>query len=148
MSEETPTLALVDTNVFVYAYDLANPGMRDVAQQLIDRLTLDGSLAVSAQTLNEFYRNATRANRPPSLSHERAQTAVERIAAAAIVFPVSEAVSLRAVDAVGRYQMPIWDALIWAAARENGISLIYTEDVPGQPEIEGVRYINPFAGTP
>jgi hypothetical protein len=28
---------------------------------------------------------------------------------------------------------------------ENGITLIYTEDLPGMPEIEGVRYVNPFA---
>ncbi len=49
---------------------------------------------------------------------------------------------------MAQHQIAIWDALIWAVARENGISLIYTEDVPGQPEIEGVGYINPFAATP
>ena len=38
-----------------------------------------------------------------------------------------------------------WDALVWAVARENGVGLIYTEGMPGAAEIEGVRYVNPFA---
>ena len=137
-------MRLLDTNVFIYAYDPSDPGKRAAAQALVDRLAGSGRLVVSAQTLNEFYRNATRANRTPSLSHNEARVAIERIAGAATVLPLTLAVCMRALDAVGRYQLPIWDALIWAAARENGISLIYTEDVPGRPEIEGVRYINPF----
>ena len=47
-------------------------------------------------------------------------------------------------SAVSRHRLSFWDALIWAAARENGVTVIYTEDTPGAGEIEGVRYINPF----
>ena len=47
--------------------------------------------------------------------------------------------------AVSRYQMSIWDALIWAVTKENGVAVIYTEDLQSAEEIEGVRYINPFS---
>ncbi len=38
-----------------------------------------------------------------------------------------------------------WETLIWAAAKENGIPLIYTEDFQHGRDVEGVRIVNPFA---
>jgi predicted nucleic acid-binding protein len=38
--------------------------------------------------------------------------------------------------------MSIWDALIWAVARLNGVATIISEDTHGR--IEGVSYLNPF----
>ena len=43
------------------------------------------------------------------------------------------------------YGLSWWDALLWASARENDLSVIYSEDLPGAPEIDGVRYVDPFA---
>ena len=51
--------------------------------------------------------------------------------------------TLRA-DAIPRHCLSLWDALIWAAARENGVRLIYSEDFQHGREIEGVRIVNPF----
>jgi predicted nucleic acid-binding protein len=34
--------------------------------------------------------------------------------------------------------------LIWAAAKENDIAVIYTEDFQHGRDIEGVRFHNPF----
>jgi predicted nucleic acid-binding protein len=44
--------------------------------------------------------------------------------------------------------LSFWDALIWAAAKENGIPVVYTEDFQHGRDIEGVRIINPFLITP
>ena len=52
--------------------------------------------------------------------------------------------TLRALDAIPRHCLSLWDALIWAAARENGVRLIYSEDFQHGREIEGVRIVNPF----
>ncbi len=82
-----------------------------------------------------------RPNRPPSLTPEQ----VLDLRTTGEVFPISDATTARALEAVIAYGISFWDALIWATARENGIALIYTEDMPGMPEIEGVRYLNPFA---
>jgi predicted nucleic acid-binding protein len=101
---------------------------------------------VSVQVLNEFYAVATRPNKPPSLSHEEAAQTVRDIAAACHVLPLTSAVTFRALDAVPRHGLSFWDALIWAAAKENGIAIIYTEDYQHEREVEGVRFQNPFEG--
>lgn len=61
---------------------------------------------------------------------------------------VTPAVILRALDGVPRHSLAFWDALIWAAARENGIGTIYSEDFQNGRTIEGVTLINPFADLP
>lgn len=135
---------MVDTNILIYAYDRTDPDKQARAQALITERIDDGSLVVSAQVLNEFYNRATRPNKPPALLHEAAAAIVQNIVDASLVLPLTSGVTLRALDAVERHGMAFWDALIWAAARENGVTVIYTEDTPGAPQIEGVRYINPF----
>jgi predicted nucleic acid-binding protein len=52
------------------------------------------------------------------------------------------------LDAILQHGFSFWDGLIWAAAKENGIPVIYTEDFQHGRDIEGVRIINPFVGTP
>ena len=52
--------------------------------------------------------------------------------------------SIRALGAIQRNGLSFWDALIWAAAVENGIPVIYTEDYQDGREVEGARFVNPF----
>jgi predicted nucleic acid-binding protein len=47
-----------------------------------------------------------------------------------------------------RHGLSFWDALIWAAAHENGVPIIYSEDFQHGRELEGVRFINPFVASP
>lgn len=51
----------------------------------------------------------------------------------------------RAVDAVACHRLSYWDALIWAVARENGLSLILTENLQDGQAMDGVLIRNPFA---
>ena len=37
-----------------------------------------------------------------------------------------------------------WDALILAACVEAGVEILYSEDLPGFEDFEGVRVVNPF----
>ena len=135
---------MTDTNVFVYAHDPTDPARQAHAVSHIARLAVAGELVVSVQVLNEFYSRATRPNRPPELSNEEAARIVRDIAASASVLPLTAAVTLRALQGCSDHGLAWWDALLWATARENGISLIYTEDLPGMTEIDGVRYVDPF----
>jgi predicted nucleic acid-binding protein len=137
-------IAVVDTNVFVYAHDPRDPVKQAKAQAIIREQAERNGLITSAQVLNEFYSALTRPHRPPSLSHEQASERVSAVADVSIVFPLSRETTLAALDGVGRYGLSFWDALIWATAKLNGVETVYTEDTPGAPVIEGVRYINPF----
>ena len=38
----------------------------------------------------------------------------------------------------------LWDALILSACAEAGVDTLYSEDLPGFEDFDGVRVINPF----
>jgi predicted nucleic acid-binding protein len=142
------TRILVDTNIFIYA---ADPGAGDknaAAFGIIQDLIKQGRLIVSAQVLNEFYHASTRPNKPPSLSHDDAAQTIHDLVDSVPIIPLTGSITLRALNAVASHGFSFWDALIWAAAKENGISVVYTEDFQHGREIEGVRIINPFLANP
>jgi predicted nucleic acid-binding protein len=60
------------------------------------------------------------------------------------VLPVTPSLTFRALEAMPRHGLSFWDALIWAAAAEHGVPVLYTEDFQHGREIEGVRFLNPF----
>jgi predicted nucleic acid-binding protein len=140
---------MVDTNVVVYAHDLDAGERHDRAAALIEELERTSRIVVSAQVLNEFYSTITRPHRKSPLTHDEAAAVVRELTTAWEVVPVSAAVTLRALDAIPRHGLSFWDALIWAAAKEGGVSVLYTEDFQHDRVVEGVRFVNPFlpAGT-
>jgi predicted nucleic acid-binding protein len=38
----------------------------------------------------------------------------------------------------------LWDALILAACAEAGVEIVYSEDLPGFADFDGVRVVKPF----
>lgn len=136
---------MIDSNVIIYAHDPSEPDKQDKALILLDELGANNELNLSVQTLHEFYVRITKPNKSPALSHTEAHDIINDFFVTATVYPLTADVTRRALYAVEKYQLPMWDALIWAVAKEYGDTVVYTEDLPSQPEIEGVRYINPFA---
>jgi predicted nucleic acid-binding protein len=142
------TKILVDTNILIYAADPQAGDKHVRAAELVTDLTRQNRIAVSVQVLNEYYHAATRPNKPPSLSHDDAERTIRDLANSASVLPLTIAITLRALGAIPRHGFSFWDALIWAAAKENGIPTVYTEDFQHGRDIEGVQIINPFVGSP
>jgi predicted nucleic acid-binding protein len=135
---------LLDTNVLVYAGDADEPAKRQRALTLLRRLSAVRAGVVTTQILGEYFSTVTRkfaARLGPGEALER----LDHIAETNEVLDVSASVVREAARAVDRYGMPYWDAQIWASARLAGVGTVLTEDVPGQPEIEGVRFVDPFA---
>lgn len=134
----------VDTNILLYAHDDTAGDKHWAAESLLERLVASGELVLSAQVLNEFYANATRPNKPPGLSHEIAREVLVDLAAACEVVALDAGVTLRALEVMSRASLSFWDALIWAAAAESGVSVVYSEDFQHGQVIDGVRFCNPF----
>ncbi len=137
-------IELIDSNILLYAYDENEPAKKQIAKALLRRLTDHKTLGISVQTLNEYYNIAHRPNGQFRLSHERIVEILSNITQSAVVYQLTPQIAFRAYEAIGRYGFSLWDALIWAVAKENGIGIIYTEDAQSAEVIEGVRYINPF----
>lgn len=138
------TPALTDTNIVVYAHDPEDPARHDRAVELLERLADADCLVLSTQVLNEFCSVVMRANRPGRLAPEEVAEIVRDLAVTADVLPISSATTLRALEAMPRHGFAFWDALIWAAAAENGIATVYSEDFQHGRDVEGVRFVNPF----
>jgi predicted nucleic acid-binding protein len=139
---------MVDTNVLIYAVDTASGDKHRIARDLIQRLIDRDALSCSTQVLNEFYSVATGTRKSNLMSHDQAVQYIRTIAASSAVVPVTLNGTLLALHAIPKHGFSFWDALIWAAARENGIPIVYTEDFQHGRDIEGVRIVNPFLATP
>jgi predicted nucleic acid-binding protein len=137
---------MVDTNVLVYAVDVDAGDKHRRAEELVQQLIDRDALALSAQILNEFFAVATKPNKPPAPPDDRAAQYVKEYAGSSEVLPLNAAITLRALEAMPRHGLSFWDALIWAAAKENGVAVISTEDFQHGRDVEGVRIVNPFVG--
>jgi predicted nucleic acid-binding protein len=140
--------ALVDTNVVVYAYDPGDAVKHEAARVLVERLSTEGRLVFSAQVLNEFCAVMMRSRGGVGLSPTEVSVILHELEATGDVVPLTSAMTFRALDAMPRHGLSFWDALIWAAAAENGVGILYTEDFQHGREIEGVVFTNPFVAGP
>jgi predicted nucleic acid-binding protein len=139
--------ALVDTNVVVYAYDLDDPRKHTVAQELIEHLSNHGRLVLSSQVFNEFCSVMMSPKRKTKLTPDQLVVILRELAATGEVVPNIPALTFRALAAMPRHGLSFWDALIWSAAVENNVTVIYTEDFQDGRIVEGVRFVNPFASS-
>lgn len=131
--------SFIDTNIFIYSVDAADPDKQQRAQEV---LTGTPGVVVSTQVMNEFYNVATRKLRP-RLPADQAAAIVERMAGQTCV-AVDANLVLRALRAGQRWQLSHWDALMVEAARQAGCDVILTEDLADGTDYDGVRVENPF----
>ena len=132
----------VDTNVWVYAVDRADPAKRRRALAVTAPAS-DRELVVSTQVLAEFYSVVTRKLATP-LSPDDAEAAVQqllRLPVVALDAPLVEA----ALAGSRQWQISIWDALVLRAAEAAGCRRILTEDLQDGASYGSVVVENPFA---
>lgn len=132
--------AALDSNVLVYAeLEPETPkGMR--SQRVIEMAAPRGVIA--AQVMLEFVA-VVRRRRPESLTSALAK--VEALSKVFEVAPTNNLVAGRALAMVRDLQFQVWDAVIWAASREAGATLLFTEDVQDGLDLRGMKAVNPFS---
>ena len=138
-------MRLVDTNVLLYAASVLSEeeDKRIRARQLL----AEPDLAVSVQVVQEFYHQATRANRPGRLSHDDALRFLGPVLEMRIQ-AVTLGVFRHAVSFRRRFGLSYRDAAILAAARVLGCDAVYSEDMSSEQDYGGIRVLNPFVTPP
>ena len=134
---------LVDSNILVYAHDPRDRAKQQQARSLLATLSSRPGVALSVQCLTEFFSSVIRL--PDPMPPADAFHIVDQFREVFEVLPLTERDVLLACAASAEQRRSIWDTIIWSVAKSNGVVLILTEDLPGQPVIDGVRYVNPFA---
>jgi predicted nucleic acid-binding protein len=135
---------LIDTNVIVYAHDRSEPEKQLQAIQVLNALQTSGWGRVPTQALSEFLRVSTRGERP-MLTVSQARRQIDIFAQTWDVFETTVMVVQEAVRGVQDHRLAFYDAQIWASARLNQVPVIFSEDFANGSNLEGVRFINPFA---
>ena len=129
-----------DTNVLVYADDKAAPAKQRRALDLIAEHRRARTGVVSLQVLQEYFVTVTR---KLHLDPRIARRKVELIAEFDVVFP-EVADILAAIDLHRLHGVSFWHALVLRAAKQAGCSVLLSEDMQGNREIDGVQIVNPF----
>ena len=134
----------VDSNIFLYAVDDADPRKQRVARDWRAELWKSRSGRVSFQVLHEFYVNAVRL-KPGARDEARAEIR-DLLAWNPVV--LDAAVLERSWKLQDRYRLSFWDSLIVSAAKTASCRFLLTEDLQNGQELDGVEVVNPFLRGP
>ncbi len=140
------SIVFVDTNVLLYGVDEKDSVKRGMAQAWLAQCWRRQCGRVSTQVLNEFYINVRRKFRGV-LSDEGARAEVRRYQTWrpwTIDQPTVE--SAWAVES--RFGFHYWDALMVAAAQQQGCSIFLSVDLQHNQQLGSVRVLNPFIAAP
>ncbi len=135
---------LIDTNILVYLFDGHDRLRQDQAALILRHLEKTNQGQLSAQCLAEFFNATTRGSRPFLLRSE-AFLHVQRWMSVYPVFPLTDSIVLEAARGSRDYNLAYYDAQVWAGARLNQISVIFSEDFQDGQLLEGVHFVNPFS---
>jgi predicted nucleic acid-binding protein len=134
----------VDSNVFLYALDAADPKKQQAARIWRAELWKSRRGRVSFQVLGEFYVNAVR-KQPAARDEVRAEVrdllAWNPVIANAVLLEQGWKIQ-------DRFQFSYWDALIVAAAKVCDCSYLLTEDLQSGQKLDGIEVVNPFLRGP
>ena len=133
----------VDTNIFLYAYDLSEPVKRKKAQQLISSLWHSRQGVISIQVLQELYVNLTR-KIPKPINPELATQIITDLGQWILHQPTLSDLK-RAIELEKSHSLSFWDAMIVSSALQMGCKLLWTEDLNSGQYMEGLVIRNPFS---
>jgi predicted nucleic acid-binding protein len=132
----------LDSNIFLYAVDTADPRKKAIALALWQQSAFACNV-LPAQVLGEVF-DASRTRF--QYSSESAHALVVELVNHHRVVPALEATFRMAVAENMGTQRQFWDCVTIATCAEHGVKTLYTENAAGQPQtVLGVQLVNPFA---
>ncbi len=139
-------LALIDTNILVYAYNDAESDKHKIAKGLLEKCwNKEVSYAISSQNIAEFFRIMTEKIQNP-LDIGITEQIIKDIIKFSNwqVINYDENTILKAVSMHKQIKKNFWDLLIIATMIENGVFKIYTENIRDFSQFNNIHVINPF----
>lgn len=134
--------AFVDTNILVYAHDLAAGEKHARARSLVERLWNERCGVLSTQVLQEFYVNIRKKARAPVGAADAKQWLTDYLNWEVVVNDGNAVIE--AIDLEERYRVSYWDALILQAAGSAGVDVLYSEGLNHGQEYGKVLVQNPL----
>src|SRR5438046_1073509 len=126
---------LLDTNVLVYAYDRAEPVKQRRAKAILSRIEKAGCGVLSTQVLLEFFSAVTR-KLTERMTAREGYSHLREYVRSWKVLSVTPEIVMESARGVVEYQFSIYDAQVWATAKENDLSIVLSEDFSHGSRIE------------
>ena len=136
----------VDTSVLILSEDGVQPLQREQALAWLRELWQRRAGRVSTQVLNDFYRTVT-TRITPGMPHGDARAEVRRYQRWN-PWAVDHATVESAWSIESRFGLGYTDALIVAAAKAQGCTLLLSLDLPHDTVYDSVRIFNPLFAAP
>jgi len=140
------TASLIDTNVLVYRFDPRFPEKQRIATRVLrDGLRTD-SVRIPHQAVLEFMAVVTRARigAEPLLTQADARRETEELLDQFRILYPDTGVVRTALRGAATYQLPWFDAHLWAYAECHGMTELISEDFEHGRLYGSVRARNPF----
>jgi predicted nucleic acid-binding protein len=131
----------VDTNVLLYSRDPRRADKQARAAAWLRACWERQIGRISSQVLHEFYANLCRL--APTLTADEQRSVVREYRAWTPWLVEDDTVDL-AWTLQDRYTLNYWDALMVAAAIEQGCRYLLTEDLQHAQHLDSVQVLNPF----
>ena len=135
-------LVFVDTPVLLHSEDGANVVRQQAAVDWLSVLWTRRCGRLSNQVLNDFYDQATRRLQPPMPAGD-ARAELRRYQRWQ-PWLIDHATVETAWAIESRFGLAYADALVVAAAQQQGCEWLLSSDLPHNLPIDGVRILNPF----
>lgn len=133
-------MTALDTNILIYACDARDADKQASAISLIESVA-DGVLLW--QVACEFVAASRKLSQHGFTVQDAWKRLEEFVAVLRLITPSASVLErARVLNPTGSMQM--WDAMLYAACIDSGVSRLYSEDVPGQA-IPNLSVVNPFA---
>ena len=133
----------LDTNIFVYTFDLETPNKAKRAEDLIADALATGAGVISYQVAQEFVAVARRPFRNP-MTFEQIERYWLTTLRPLLLVHSSPGLFIRALDLARRDQLSWYDSLIVAAAIQGECEVLYSEDLQHGRRFGDLVIQNPF----
>lgn len=133
----------LDTNIFVYSFDQAQPEKMEKARALIAEALLKGNAIISSQVIQEFLNVATRKFAVPLKLEDTKEYLQKVLNPLCQVYP-----DLELYQACLELQLEtgysFYDSLMLSAAVRGGCDVFLSEDLRSGQYVHSIRIVNPF----
>lgn len=133
----------LDTNIFIYTFDLQSPQKAKRAENLIADAFGSGMGMISYQVAQEFVAVARKSFQNP-MSFEQIERYWVTTLRPLLAVHSSPGLFTRALDLARRDQLSWYDSLIVAAALHVECEILYSEDMQHGRRFGGLVIQNPF----
>ncbi len=143
-------ISLIDTNVLVYRFDVRFPEKQAIATRLLREGLRTDSVRIPHQAVLEFMAVVTRVRigSQSLLSPTEAMRETEELLDQFRILYPDAAVVRTALRGTAAYQLPWFDAHLWAYAECYGLAELVSEDFEHGRLYGSVRAMNPFLPAP